>query len=98
MLVSIMKALPGKKTVKEIAEIFITAGVTQKSIILVWHISTMDVDLLRELLESAGYFDILPRKENYIPMMQHFQAGLPRRPKTAKRFTARLDSFKLPPF
>jgi hypothetical protein len=82
---------PRKKTTKEIAEIIITAGVTPKSIILVWHKSTMDLDLLRELLESVGYFDILPPKENCIPMIQHFRAGLPRSPKTAKNFTAKLD-------
>jgi len=44
---------PGKKTAEEIAEIIIKAGVTPKSIIIVWHQSTMDFDLFRELLESA---------------------------------------------
>lgn len=67
---------PGKQTTKEIAEIIITAGVTPKSIILVWHKSTMDIDLLREHLESAGYFDILPPNENCILMIRHFRAGL----------------------
>lgn len=51
----------------------------------------MDLDLLGELLESAGYFDILPPKENCIPMIQHFRGGLPRNPKAAKCFTAKLD-------
>ena len=82
---------PGKKVAKEIAEIIIAAGVTSKSIISVWHNSTMGLDLLRELLESAGRFDILPPKANCIPMIRHFQAGLPRNPKTGKTLTAKLD-------
>jgi hypothetical protein len=82
---------PGKKTAKEIAEIIKKAGVTPKSMILVWHTSTMDLDLLRELLESAGYYDILPPKANCITMIQQFKAGLPRNPKTKKPFPARLE-------
>jgi hypothetical protein len=82
---------PGKKTAKEIAEIIIKAGVTPKSIIIVWHKSTVDLDLLRELLESAGRLDILPPEASCIPMMKHFRAGLPRNPKTGKTFTAKLD-------
>jgi hypothetical protein len=54
---------PGKKIAKEIAEIIIKARITLKSIIVVSHTSSMDLDLLRELLESAGYFDILPPRQ-----------------------------------
>jgi hypothetical protein len=51
----------------------------------------MDLDFLRGLLESAGRFDILPPKANCIPMIQYFQAGLPRNPKTGGTFTTTLD-------
>lgn len=57
----------GKRTASEIAEMIINAGVTKKSIILTWHTSTFDLDLLRELLELAGFDDILPPTENCIP-------------------------------
>jgi hypothetical protein len=46
------------KTADEIAEMIIKSGITPKSIILTWHLGTMDLDLLRELLESAGNFNI----------------------------------------
>src|SRR5271155_4838916 len=82
---------PGKKTAKEVVEIIIKAGITPKSIIVVWHTSSMDLDLLRELLESAGYFDILPPKANCIPVIHHFRPGLPRNPKTGKKVSCKLD-------
>jgi len=50
----------------------------------------VDLDLLRELLDSSGCFDILSPKANCIPMIQHFQAGMPHNPKTGKTFTAKL--------
>lgn len=40
----------GKKTAREIAEMLKNAGVTQKSIILVWHTGPFDLTLLRELI------------------------------------------------
>ncbi|RSL47682.1 hypothetical protein CEP53_009844 [Fusarium sp. AF-6] len=64
----------GKKTAREIAETLQRAGVTQTSIILVWHTSTFDLTILRELLESAGYRDILPSEENCIPVIKHYRA------------------------
>jgi hypothetical protein len=82
----------GKRTASEIAEMIINAGVTRKSIILTWHTSTFDLDLLRELLESAGYDDVLPPTENCIPMINHFRPGLPGKDKkTGKAFTTKLD-------
>jgi hypothetical protein len=70
----------------------INARVTRKSIILTWHTSTFDLDLLRELLESAGYDDILPPTENCTPMINHFRPGLPGKDKkTGKAFTTKLD-------
>lgn len=79
------------QTAKEIAEVIFRAGVTTDSIIIVWHSSDMDLKLLRELLNSAGFLDVLPPKENCITMLQHFWAGLRCHPQTNKRFTARMD-------
>jgi hypothetical protein len=81
----------GKKTAREIAEMLKNAGVTQKSIILVWHTGPFDLTLLRELLESAGYRDVLPPQENCIPMINNYRPGLPSRSKTGKIFTCKLD-------
>lgn len=67
------------------------AGVSPKSIILVWHQSTMDPNLLGELLELAWYFNVWARKANYIPMIEHFRAGLRRDPGAGKIFAAELD-------
>src|SRR5436190_21856014 len=53
---------PGKKTAKEIAEMIIKAGVTPQSIIITWHVGYMDLVLLKELLEPAGYVNILASK------------------------------------
>ncbi|KAL6898852.1 hypothetical protein GGI43DRAFT_407114 [Trichoderma evansii] len=47
------------------------------SIILVWHIHAFDLTILRELSASVGYDYILPPKENCIPMIRHYRAGLP---------------------
>jgi hypothetical protein len=69
----------GKRTASEIAEMIINAGVTRKSIILTWHTSTFDLELLRELLESAGYDDILPPERKLHPDDQPFSTGLARK-------------------
>lgn len=81
----------GKKTAREIAEMLKSAGVSQKSIILVWHVNRSDLTILRELLESKGYTDILPPQENCIPMIKHYRAGLTPRDKTSRGFTSILD-------
>jgi len=76
---------PGTKTAEEIAEIFIRAKITPYSIILVWHTSAMDLELLRELLDTAGHPNILPGKTNCITLIQQFRLGLP------LNFSAALD-------
>ena len=48
----------GKKTAKDLAGMLKNAGVSPKSIILVWHLGWTDVDLVRDFLKSVGYFDI----------------------------------------
>jgi hypothetical protein len=75
----------GLGTAAEIADMIIEAGVTPKSVIVVCHQSTTDLDLLRELLESAGYYNVLPPKANCITMIPQFREGLPR------KFTAKID-------
>ncbi|KAJ3526570.1 hypothetical protein NM208_g11126 [Fusarium decemcellulare] len=81
----------GKETAREIAETLQKAGVTHTSIILVWHVNTFDLIILKELLESAGYRHILPPKENCIPMIKHYRAGLPARDKFDRPFSVKLD-------
>ena len=68
-----------------------SAGVSQKSIILVWHVNRFDLTILRELLESNGYTDILPPQENCIPLIKHYRASLPPRDKTGRVLTSGLD-------
>jgi len=63
----------------------IKAKITPHSIILVWHNSAMDLELLRELLDTAGYPNILPGKKNCITLIQQFRLGLP------LNFSAALD-------
>jgi hypothetical protein len=41
--------------VHEVARQLRNAGMTPETLILVWHVSYMDLTLLRELLESGGY-------------------------------------------
>lgn len=82
---------PGKKTAREIAETLQKAGVTPTSIILVWHLNTFDLTILRELLDSAGYRNILPSEENCIPVIKHYRAGLPAKDRFGRPFSAKLD-------
>jgi len=83
---------PGTKTAEEIAEMLIKAKITPHSIILVWHNSAMDLELLRELLDTAGYPNILPGKKNCITFIQQFRLGLP------LNFSAALDVIFPVPF
>lgn len=68
-----------------IAAQFQECGITPQSIILTWHLSKMDLVLLREFFEEAGYDDILPPNENCIPMIPHYQKNLP------KKFPTKLE-------
>jgi len=60
-------------------------GITPQSIIPTWHLHKMDLVLLREFLEEAGYGDILPPDENCIPMIPEYRKNLP------KKFAAKLE-------
>lgn len=44
----------GKKTAREIAEMLKSAGVSQKSIILVWHVSRFDLTMQCPTLKCSG--------------------------------------------
>ncbi|KAF9760927.1 hypothetical protein IL306_004055 [Fusarium sp. DS 682] len=65
-------------TVDEIASAIIEAGITPKTLVLVWHQSCTDLQLLRQLLEGGGHYNILPGDENCIPLIQLFRLNLRR--------------------
>jgi hypothetical protein len=67
------------------------AGITQDTMILVWHMSTSDLTLLRLFLESAGYVGILPPDENCIPLIQVLRTNLRDGPAGYGLFPMRLD-------
>jgi hypothetical protein len=54
-------------------------GITADIIVLVWHSSCRDLDLLRNLLVKAGkgYEKDLPANDNCIPLIQFFHGKLP---------------------
>ena len=58
--------------VHEVARQLRNAGMTPETLILVWHVSYMDLTLLRELLESGGYNYILPPNDNCIRMVPQY--------------------------
>jgi hypothetical protein len=62
--------------VHEIASKLRRAGITPDTIFLVWHVSKADLSMLRHLLESAGYFHILPSNENCMPFIHLVRANL----------------------
>jgi hypothetical protein len=76
--------------VDEIAEMLKNAGITHHTIILVWHTSNKDLSLLRNFLELAGHYGILPPDENCIRMIPLFRTNLPKVP-GRNSFPARLD-------
>jgi hypothetical protein len=77
--------------VHEVALKIQQAGITQDTIILVYHVSTFDLGLLRRFLESAGYFGFLPPDENCIPMVNILRPHLSDRLPGGKLFPLRLD-------
>ena len=77
--------------VHEVARQLRNAGMTPETLILVWHVSYMDLTLLRELLESGGYNNILPPNDNCIRMVPQYRNGLPTSP-MRKRFPQSLTS------
>jgi hypothetical protein len=75
----------------EVASRLQQAGITKDTMILVWHTSTMDLALLRQFLESAGYVHILPSDNNCIPLIQVLRTNLREKPVGHRCFSVRLE-------
>lgn len=67
------------------------AGITQDTLILVYHLSTTDLKLLGELLESAGHIGILPPDEKCIPLIQLLRPNLSTEPPGYQRVPLALE-------
>ena len=55
--------------VHEIASALQQAGISQDTIILVYHQAAVDLRILRQFLAGGGYTEILPSDENRIPLI-----------------------------
>ncbi|OCK93026.1 uncharacterized protein K441DRAFT_153431 [Cenococcum geophilum 1.58] len=75
----------------EVATKLQAAGITQDTIILVWHVGRSDLRILRRFLESAGHHGILPRDENCISLLQLFRTNLSVAPLGLKTFPLKLE-------
>jgi len=62
--------------VHKIAGTLLQKGITPDTIFLVWHVNKMDLQIVRDLLESSGYHDFLPPDENCITLIQLFRANM----------------------
>jgi hypothetical protein len=62
--------------VHEIAQTLQQKGISQDTIILVYHKTRMDLKILRQLLESQGYDSILPPDEYYFPLIQLLRTNM----------------------
>ncbi|RSL43180.1 hypothetical protein CEP54_015183 [Fusarium duplospermum] len=79
-------------TVHQVASKLKEVGITPNTIILVYQVSTTDLRLLRELLESSGYFDILPPDENCVPMLQPLRENLSKGQPAHRRICLSLEN------
>ena len=77
--------------VDEIASKLQEAGITQDTIILIYHKSPFDLRILRGFLESAGYHGILPPDENCVPLLQLLRPNLSVAPLGHKGFPLALE-------
>jgi hypothetical protein len=68
----------GLQNVHEVAPQLLNAGITPKTVFVSWHTSPTDLVLLRELLASGGYDDILPSNDNCILLIPEYRKGLPK--------------------
>lgn len=72
----------GRMNIHEIASTLQRVGISQDTVILVYHTSAMDLRVLRQLLESEGYYNILPPNKNCIPLINllrpNIHIGLPK--------------------
>lgn len=81
----------GRMNADEIASKLQKAGITQDTVIFVYHKSTFDLRILRDFLESAGYHRILPPDEKCIPLLQLLHPNLLVGPPGRKRFPLALQ-------
>jgi hypothetical protein len=77
--------------VHEVALKLQQVGIAPDTVILVYHLSTMDLSLLREFLESAGYTGILPPNKNCIPLIPLLRMNLSEGPPGRKSFPLGLE-------
>jgi len=77
--------------VHEVAFRLRQVGITQSTVILVYHATIFDLRLLRRFLESAGYFGYLPPDENCIPMVNILRPHMSDRMPSGRRFPLKLE-------
>jgi hypothetical protein len=65
-------------TVHQVAAKLKEAGIGPETFVLVWAVNNVDLKILRQFLESAGYFDILPLDKNRIPLTHVLRPNLPK--------------------
>jgi hypothetical protein len=87
---STRKARLSHMNVHEVAFRLQQVGITQQAVILVYHVTTFDLKLLRRFLESAGYFGYLPPEENCIPMVNILRPHMSDRMPSGRRFPLKL--------
>ena len=80
----------GLQDVHEVALQLRKAGITPRTVFVSWHTSPTDLVLLRELLASGGYYDILPSNENCILLIPEYRKGPPKN-SSGKVFHAGLE-------
>ena len=78
-------------TADETASKIKAAGITSNTVILVWGANRFDLAVLRQYLESAGHYGILPPLENCIPLTQFFRDNLPKKSGRHKGFPLNLE-------
>jgi hypothetical protein len=78
-----------RMTVHQVAAKLKEAGIGPETIVLVWAVNNVDLKILRQFLESAGYYDILPLDKNCIPLIHVLRPNLPKI--TQKAFPLRLE-------
>jgi len=81
----------GRMNADQIALKLREAGITQDTVFLVYHQGKTDLSLLKDLLESAGHYDVLPPNRNCVPILQLLRPNLSTAPPGYKRFLIALE-------
>lgn len=77
--------------VHQLAKALKDANVTPDTMLLTWHLNTMDLTLLRCFMDMGGYGEVLPPEGNCIPLIQFFRPNLPIGPDGVRRFPLKLE-------